>query len=267
MPRKLKKLPSKKIFFLAGLPRAGNTILTSILNQNPDVCCTPNSITLEIYKDVFLLKNIDVFQNFPDHKSLDNVLDAVFDNYYKDWNYKYIIDRGPAGTDGNLELVKKHLDPNIKIIFLVRPILEVLASWIAWANKTPNNHLRKLGNPTQVCHELMNPRGQIIKELKCMANLLQPENRKHVLFVDYDEIVDKPQETINAIYKFLGIPKYKHRFKNFKQVEVNGLKYDDTVFGKGMHTIKTKSLVKTKRDITKVLPQEIIQTYGKIKFI
>ena len=78
MPRKLKKSPSKKIFFLAGLPRAGNTILTSILNHNPDVCCTPNSITLEIVKDLFLLKTTDVFQNFPDHKSLDNVLDSVF---------------------------------------------------------------------------------------------------------------------------------------------------------------------------------------------
>ena len=55
--------------------------------------------------------------------------------------------------------------------------------------------------------------------------------------------------------------------KNFKQIEVNGLKYNDSTFGKGMHTIKTKSLVKTKRDITKVLPQEIIQTYGKIKFV
>ena len=77
----------------------------------------------------------------------------------------------------------------------------------------------------------------------------------------------KPQETINSIYKFLGIPKYKHRFKNFKQLEVNGLQYYDNIFGVGMHTIKTKSLTKTKRDITKVLPQEIIQRYGKIKFI
>ena len=267
MPRKIKKLPNKKIFFLAGLPRSGNTILASILNQNPDICCTPNSITLEIMKDVVLLKNTDVFQNFPDHKSLDNVLNGIFDSYYKDWNYKYIIDRGPAGTRGNLQLVKKHLDPNIKIIFLVRPILEVLASWIDWSNKTPNNYIRKFGTPAQACYELMNDEGQIIKELKCMANLLQPENRKHVLFVDYDEIVDKPKETINSIYKFLGIPKYKHRFKNFKQIEVNGLKYNDSTFGKGMHTIKTKSLVKTKRDITKVLPQEIIQTYGKIKFV
>ena len=135
MPKKLKRLPSKKIFFLAGLPRAGNTILTSILNQNPDICCTPDSITLEIYEDLFLLKQTDVFQNFPDYKSLDNVLNSVFDNYYKDWKCKYIIDRGPAGTEGNLKLVKKHLDPNIKIIFLVRPILEVLASWMDWQIK------------------------------------------------------------------------------------------------------------------------------------
>ena len=267
MPKKLKRSPSKKIFFLAGLPRAGNTILTSILNQNPDICCTPNSITLEIMKDLFLLKQTDVFQNFPDHKSLDNVLSAVFDNYYKDWKYKYIIDRGPAGTEGNLQLVKKHLDPNIKIIFLVRPILEVLASWIDWANKTPDNYLKRVGSPAQACHELMNKDGQIMKELKCMNHLLKPENKHHVLFVDYDEIVDKPQETINRIYKFLNIPKYKHRFKNFKQIKVNGLKYDDTIFGKDMHTIKTKFLTKTKRNITKVLPQEIIQTYGKIKFI
>jgi hypothetical protein len=28
-------------------------------------------------KDLFLLKNTDVFLNYPDHKSLDNVLDSV----------------------------------------------------------------------------------------------------------------------------------------------------------------------------------------------
>ena len=267
MPRKIKRLPSKKIFFLAGLPRAGNTLLASILNQNPDICCTPNSITLEIYKSLFLLKRTDVFQNFPDHRSLDNVLTAVFDNYYKDWNYKYIIDRGPAGTGANLALVKKHLDPNIKIIFLVRPIIEVLASWIDWASKTPDSYLRKMGDPTQACHKLMNKDGQIVKELKCMENLLKPKNRRHVYFVDYDEIVFKPKETIDNIYKFLGMPKFKHNFKKFKQVKVNGISYDDTMFGKGMHKIKTNGLTKTKRNITNILPEEIIQKYGGIKFI
>jgi hypothetical protein len=59
------------------MPRSGNTLFASIMNQNPEIAATPNSITLEIMKDLFLLKQTDVFQNYPDHKSLDNVLDVV----------------------------------------------------------------------------------------------------------------------------------------------------------------------------------------------
>ena len=78
---------NKQLFFLVQ-PRSGNTLFTSIMNQNPDIACTPNSITLEIMKDLFLLKDTDVFQNYPDHKSLDNVLNAVYDTYYKNWPQK-----------------------------------------------------------------------------------------------------------------------------------------------------------------------------------
>ena len=65
------------------------------MNQNPEIAV---SITLEIMKDLFLLKETDVFQNYPDHKSLDNVLDVVYDTYYKDWPQRIIIDRGPVMT-------------------------------------------------------------------------------------------------------------------------------------------------------------------------
>jgi hypothetical protein len=263
----MKPIKNKKIFFLAGFPRSGNTLLTSILNQNPDVCCTANSITLEIMKDVFLLKRTDVFINYPDHKSLDNVLDVVYSVYYKDWNFKYIIDRGPAGTPGNLTLLKKHFKQEIKIIFLVRPLLEVLASWITWAEKTPDSFIRKdTKNPTEACHYLMKDEGQIMKEMKCMQNLLKPENKHHVHFVDYKEIVAKPAATMKGIYKFFNIPPFKHRFTNLEQVKVNGLSYDDTLMGKGVHTIKTKKLIKSKTDVN-ILPSEIIKQYGKIKFI
>jgi len=258
---------NKKIFFLAGFPRSGNTLLTSILNQNPDIGCTPNSITLEIIKDVFLLKQDDVFRNYPNHKSLDNVLDVVYSAYYKDWNFKYIIDRGPAGTTGNLKLLKKHFKQEIKIIFLVRPLLEVLASWITWANKTSDNFIRKSAkNPTEACHYLMKDDGQIMKEMRCMQNLLKPENKSHVHFIDYKEIIAKPVATLKGIYKFFNIPPFKHRFTNLEQVKVNGLGYDDTLMGRGVHTIKTKKLIKSKTKVN-ILSKEIIQQYGKIKFI
>ena len=182
----MKPVKNKKIFFLAGFPRAGNTLLTSILNQNPDIGCTPNSLILEIYKYVWRLKQMDVFQNYPDHESLHRVMEAIIPAYYQHWNFKYIIDRGPAGTEANLYLLKKFFKKEIKIIFLVRPLLEVLASWITWANKTPDNYLRKFTKtPTEACHFLMGPKGQITKELLCMQNLLKPENKHHVHFFDY----------------------------------------------------------------------------------
>ena len=77
----LEQNQSKKLFFLVAMPRSGNTVFASLMNQNPEIATTANSITLEIMKDLFLLKETDVFQNFPDHKSLDNVMDSVYDNY------------------------------------------------------------------------------------------------------------------------------------------------------------------------------------------
>ena len=80
----MKPVKNKKIFFLAGFPRAGNTLLTSILNQNPDIGCTPNSITLEISNELFLLKTKDIFLNYPDHKSLDNIIhNLVTDEHFQ----------------------------------------------------------------------------------------------------------------------------------------------------------------------------------------
>ena len=45
----------KKIYYLAGLPRTGNTLLGSILNQNPKIKVSPNSILVEL---VWRLHNI-----------------------------------------------------------------------------------------------------------------------------------------------------------------------------------------------------------------
>ena len=45
---------NKKLFFLVAMPRSGNTLFASVMNQNPEIAATPNSITLEIMKDLFL---------------------------------------------------------------------------------------------------------------------------------------------------------------------------------------------------------------------
>jgi hypothetical protein len=103
---------NKKLFFLVAMPRSGNTLFASIMNQNKDLVVTANSITLEIIKDLFLLKKTDVFQNYPDNRSLDNVLNSVYDIFYKDWPQKVIIARGPVMTPGNFHLIKQYFIQN-----------------------------------------------------------------------------------------------------------------------------------------------------------
>ena len=47
---------NNNLFFLISQPRSVNTLLASILHQNPAIACTCNSSTLEIMKKLDLLK-------------------------------------------------------------------------------------------------------------------------------------------------------------------------------------------------------------------
>ena len=73
----------KQMFFLHGLPRAGNTLLGSILNQNSKIAVTANSICADMLGELYSLKHTDIFKNFPDHKSFDSVTKSLFQNYTK----------------------------------------------------------------------------------------------------------------------------------------------------------------------------------------
>jgi len=232
-----KKNQNKKLFFLVALPRSGNTLFASIMNQNPEIAATPNSITLEVMKDLFLLKNTDVFQNYPDHKSLDNVLDCVYDVYYKDWPQRIIIDRGPVMTPGNLELVKKHYKRPFKCVVLLRDLMDVLASYMQWYTENPDAFPNRynLKNDDEKLGMIMNKDGAVAKDLEAIKNSYNYPGLCH--YVKYDDMVTNPEQEFRKIYKFLDEPYFNHRFNKVDQVNVNGLSYDDRVVGSNMHKL------------------------------
>ena len=120
---------NKKYYFLSGLPRAGNTLLSSFINQSQKVKATANSILPNILFELDKVKQTDIYKNFPDQKSYLNVYKNVLENYYKEWQAEYIIDRSTWGTPKNLELLKLII-PKPKFIILYRPVLECLASFV-----------------------------------------------------------------------------------------------------------------------------------------
>ena len=256
---------NKQLFFLMGMPRSGNTLFASIMNQNKDLVVTANSITLEIMKDLFLLKQTDVFENYPDHKSLDNVLDSVYDVFYKDWPQQYIIDRGPVMTPANFELMQKHYKRPFKCIVLLRDLMDVLASYMKWYTEEPDSFVNRfnLKNDDEKLGKIMNDKGAVAKELKAIQNSFNYKDLCY--YLKYDDLVADPERCIKEVYKFLDIPYYPHQFQNLQQININGLGYNDGIVGKNMHTIRNE-IKKEYNSYIEKIPQRIKDKYGHIKF-
>jgi sulfotransferase len=255
---------NKQLFFLVAMHRSGNTVFASIINQNPEIVCTAKSMTLEIMKQLFLIKNMEIYKNFPDSDSLDNVMDSIYDNYYRHWPQKYIIDRGPATLSGNFALLNKHYRRPFKCIILVRDLLDVLASYIKWYSENPNAFLNRVGsNDEEKLSEVMRKDGGMAKDLEAIKNAYNYPEICH--FIKYDDMVTNPEQVFFDLYQFLGIKPFKHNFQNLKQIEINGIRYDDTVVGNNMHTIKTE-LQKQPNPYYNRIPERFIKQYGHIKF-
>ena len=257
---------NKKLFFLVAMPRSGNTLFASVMNQNSEIAATPNSITLEIMKDLFFLKETDVFKNYPDHRSLDNVLDSVYDNYYKDWPQRIIIDRGPVMTPGNFSLMQKHFKRPFKCIVLLRDLMDVLASYMQWYTENPDAFPNRYNhkNDEEKLIMLMNREGAVAKDLDAIKNAYNYPDICH--FVKYDDLVKQPEQEFKKIYQFIDEPYYNHRFDNLDQVKVNGLSYDDKIVGRNMHKLFDGPIRKVYNPYIEKIPERIRQKYEHIRF-
>ena len=257
---------SRKLFFLVAQPRSGNTLFASLMNQNKDIAATANSITLEIMKDLHLLKKTDVFENYPDHKSLDNVLDNVFTNYYQHWPQRIIIDRGPVMLKGNLELMQKHFKHSFKCIVLLRDLMDVLASYMQWYTENPDAFPNRynLNTDEEKLKMIMNKDGAVAKDLEAIKNSYNYQDMCH--YVKYDDMVTNPEQEFRKIYKFMDEPYFNHRFSNLDQVNVNGLSYDDKVVGSNMHKLFDGPVRKVYNPYIERIPESIRKAYEHIKF-
>ena len=262
----------KTYHFLAGFPRSGNTVLSSILNQNPEIYCSPLSPISDFLWNYDQVSQISENIKRNPNNNIINVGKNIITNYYSDINKRTIIDRQKSwATPNNFSLIKKYINENPKIIFTVRPIIEVLTSFItllgeesyidqemrdyAWWNK---EYLTKNDNR---CEYLMRPGGQIDIALLSLNEVLKLKNKNNFCIVEYDSLIEHPQENINKIYEFLEISTYKHDFNNIVKIEND---FDsDLQLPKNLHTVR-KKINKISKDPKQVLSEYIINKYSNI---
>lgn len=242
----------KEYYFLCSLPRAGNSLLGSIINQSKNIKLTANSILPDIMYNVCVLKESLPFKNFPDRKSLNNVIKNVFDNYYQDWNVNKIIDRSVWGTPNNLNFLKLIIKKP-KFIILYRPVLECLASFI------------KIEKPLDIelrCNQLLNKEDIIGKSLWSIKNIIH--NKEDHIVINYNDLVNNTNDTIKKIFNYLEVEFENIDINNIKQFSTNNIFYNDNVLPFDLHTIRTNKIEFNKYNVKDYLPPNKIKQYSNL---
>jgi sulfotransferase len=256
----------KNFHFLVGMPRAGNTLFSSILNQNKDILVTANSPVCDMIHNLHTLKFQPTFNNFPNEESIDNVIKNVFNNYYSNTEANNILDRSTWGIPDNLQYIIDYVTKDFKCVVLDRPVIEVIASFIKHANENPKNYINFRGDTIEKRADfLMDYNSMICREYLSVKSL-KTDFKKHILLINYDELVSDTENIIKSVYEFLDIQPYDHHYNNLNQLEVNGVKYNDIeVLGSELHKIREDKIEKQNYKFEDILPKSVIEKYEKWK--
>lgn len=265
----------KKFYFLSGLPRSGSTLLSSILNQNPDIYAGPNSpmcgMMFNLERSILASEQ---YRAFPKPEVMPATICGVMDNYYSDREESVIIDKSREWSiQEHFGVLLRNLPYDPKVIITVRDIIDILASFINLVHKNPNtpsfidqeiqarqefNFYRPVDDIR--CDHLMRPKGIIDNALYGIAFALLEENKDYFHIVEYEDIINDIENTVNKIYEFLGLEKFDHDYSNI----VNIAPEDDRIYGlQGMHDVRPEI---SRRKIDNVLSPYVIMKYSNQEF-
>lgn len=253
----------RKYHFIAGLPRSGSTLLTSILNQNP-----------KFYSEIsnplgnFIFNIIEVYSGDPANASicssdrLRSSVKGLIDGYYS-FTDKPVVFNCNRGWTRYVEYLNE-LNPQFRIICMVRNYADVLNSFESlykrrglinnagmYSNNTLNVYARTnfLGNDSFVRYAYNN-----------LREAFYGPYRKNLLLIEYDSLVKFPEDTMEEIYNFIDEPYYKHDFNN---VAYSFDEYDQLLKTRNLH--KVNSQVKP-QNTPMVLPPDLYDSFKNWEF-
>ena len=235
---------------LSGLPRAGSTLLSAILSQNPLIHSEGNSAVCQLMWDMekSFINNCGEQINANNRQStVNDLISNIPYIYYKnnDKNEKIVVDKCRSWTlSENVALLKKYIDSNIKIIILERPLLEVVNSFVKIYNK--NNKIIDIERLFDYNTE------PIMRSFEGNVNAKKNNQDNNFLFITYKELITDTQTTLKKIYDFCNWTYFEHNLKNI----VPKYKENDTIYNlNGFHDVHPEI---TKPDYNINLPLNII---------
>lgn len=266
----------KSFYFISGLPRSGSTALSAILNQNPRFYSGPSSpvVGLMISIEQQLSSN-ELFLAYPKPQQAGEIISNILPQYYSDIDKPIIFDKNRSWTD-RLHYIEGYFGFTPKVICPMRNIDEILSSFISMHRR--NNYeingkinfidemLIKSNVPltdNNRCEFLMSQNGILGQSYNGIKGALMKGQQQFIHFVEYDDLINSPEETMRKIYEFLDEEYYDHDFNNL--VNINS-ENDSLVYGvKDMHSVR-RELGRASADPEEILSGDILSKCKNLEF-
>jgi sulfotransferase len=251
----------EKLYFIAGLPRSGSTILTNVLVQNPQIHCTPTSVLAQLVGDIKNnWHNLPLTRNLPEATSytkLAGVLQGLIEGYFKGVNQPYIFDKSRQWPQHLETLTTLGYEP--KIIATVRDIRAIVASFEKVYSKSMalgmpsqyNADPATMSNPDTRLEYWLMSKSPLGSAFNILLDAFRRGHTENIHIVRFEDFTAYPVQTLLGIYDFLGLPPFEHDCKNVVQTIFE----DDRSHGfKDLHKI-TEGPIKPVKDVwQQILP-------------
>jgi len=261
---------------MAGLPRSGSTMLSSILNQNPRFHSGPSSPVLgAMFAVEQNFMGNELYHGYPKPDQVREIIGSIPHHFYSDIEKPVIFDKNRAWT-ARVPYIEGYIGQQAKILVPVRRVDEILTSILTMVHRNPfqegqqrvnfvDEQLIKTDTPINDynrCMYLLNDGGIVYESLNAIMMGFQQNVRDKMHFVNYNDLVDNPEKILEDIYDFLGEDYYEHDFESLSNIH----REDDlNTYGlSDMHQVRSK-VKKTSPPPASILPDEILDLYEQNK--
>ena len=254
-------MTDKTYHFITGLPRSGSTLLSAILKQNPRFHASITDSLATLVKGV-----IETSQDTPGMKSevpverRKNTVKGLFNGFYEHVNKPVIFNTNRAWT--LLTPQVKEMYPKSKMIVCVRDINWILDSFETAHRRNPMSTNTVTGGLSGTVYSraemLMEENGVVGFPYIGIKQAITSDEKHMIMLIEYNQLCKTPEQTMKAIYSFIGEEYYQHDFNN---VEGSWDEYDAEI-GIKLHQVKRK-VEFTPRQF--ILPPDILQKFANME--
>lgn len=213
-----------KFVGVAGLPRAGSTLLCQLLAQHPEIDCEGHSSPLcnallmlrrFLSDDEFMLAQLDA-QFDRSYANLRNAMRGFLQGWHADTGKAAVVDKNRGWLHG-IELLL-HLDPEARLLIPIRELGQIYGSIEAQHQETIlldfADHLAdfdRLGRADQLFagDKVI---GAPLASIRAVGDLPQ-EVRNRLYFVKFEDLMRDPTGVMTGIFVWLGLSPHEIDWK------------------------------------------------------